>query len=508
MVANGQAPERNPFDAVLQRVEDVARLLELAQTTPAAMWRLAADDMQRNVPQEARKYTRYLSFAEVEDAETRRLMMQTVNGHLHLITRGSTIEPCIPVLGSEGRLLRINVLRYGWPIELWERLADVSPYEFLPVLGRNYREHAPWIKEAGAAYEYLGVYSRLPVVNGQWFMNQGAINFNRPMGYYAWLGIKNETDADRVGGFDRTKRRRKIELREAVSLKQSGVSHNHRAVARFDADEGGYMWYTLDFSEALTTATGVSALSTFGNDIEAYFRSLPNDKVKINGIAKAQLAATEKLFLNAVNFPGSFLGDAAENAQDSAPDFVGYNSTTTSRDGKIHVNLSCIACHANAMKQDFDGKTPWVRSVFRLHDDGVAFPLLTNKSYEEAERLRAQYIARELRPYIQRDRDLFDRACKEATGLPAARWQKLYVGMFESYENADVNLAWASSFLRTTPTRFKAAVYDAMKRKDYYGNTVSLALPELAGIASNNSVGVRDWEKIYPAAQILLRSAP
>ncbi len=497
-VAQVEPVKDNPFVSVLRRLDNLERELALVTTTPAAMWRAAARDLA-TLPASTRPYTRYLSIAEVDPA-SRKLMFQVLCGHVHLLTRGSTIEPLVPVPGTEWALLRMNILRYGWPIDLWEKLFDATPYETIDVAhGKGARRDlSPWIA-ADVPYPMLSAlvrdsYSRLPVVNGQWFLNQTAISFNRKVGYYDWLGVKNEDEWDAFVGFDRKKKRRKVELRESVSL--SGVAKQPRAIARWDADEGGYLWYTLDFDESL--ADRISVLDQLGRDGEEIYRSFAKDKVLV------KKAASEKFGLNAVSFLVSGLFDPAGTRQDSAPDFVGHDKKTISSDGKIHVNVSCLRCHSNAGKQDI---TPWARNTFRAHKSG-AFPLLSTKGYEDAELLRAQYIARQLAPYIESDRAKFDAAVREATGLSAKEWQAVYAFAWQAYEDASVDLKWAANQLRVSPERLEHCILAGTKQRDLYGAAVPVVPPTLAGLVAGESIGIRQWERAYPAAQILLRSVP
>lgn len=521
----------NPFAAALKQIEGVERTLALATTTPGAMWRAAARDLAAQPP-ESRRYMRYLAIPEIEGAASRRLMGQVLTGHVHLLSRGSTIEPLAPVDGTDGALLRLNMLRYGWPAELWERLYDATPFDTLDVVGaapaarpttvtnqvtRNgwkvpvttvqpapaqrpttRRELAPWIAAgvdpASLAYLTGATYSRLPVVSGQWFLNQTAAQANRKVGYYDWLGVKNEDEWDAFVGFDRRRPRRKIEIRESVAV--SGVSHQPRAIARYDADEGGYLWYTLDFDESITDK--LNALDQLGRSIDDAYRALGKDKVLV------KKAASEKFGLNAAGFLVSGLFDPAGTRQDSAPDFVGHDTRSRSTDGRIHVNISCVRCHTEAGKQTID---PWVRSVFKVHPGGKAFPLLSTRGYEDAELLRAQYIARQLTPFIDADRAKFDAACREATGLPAREWQAAYAQAWEAYEDARVDLAWAANHLRVAPSRLEKAIIAGMGRAtNSYGASVTPST--LAGLAAGQSIGIRQWERAYPTAQILLRSSP
>lgn len=493
-------PDKNPFAAALKQVETIERALDLATTTPSEMWRAACRDVAQQ-PAEARPYIRYLAIPEIEGSAERKLMGQVLTGHVHILSRGSFREPLVPVEGTGGALLRLDIRRYGWPPELWERLFHATPYDAIEVAhGKGTkREIAPWIY-GGVADDSIAKLvahtdSRLPVVNGQWFLNQTAISANRAVGYYDWLGVKNEDEWDAFVGFDRKRKRRKIELREAVAI--SGVSHQPRAIARFDADEGGYMWYTLDFDESVSDK--LNALDVLGRSIDDAYRDLAKDKVLVTK------AASEKFGLNAAGFLVSGLFNAAGTKQDSAPDFVGHDTRSKSTDGRIHVNMSCVRCHSNAGKQSID---PWVRSTFAIHPGGKAFPLLTTKGYDDAEKLRAQYIARSLTPFIDGDRAKFNEATVEATGLSAKEWQAAYARAWEAYEDAKVDLAWAANQLRVSPRRLESAIVNGLKQRSAEGYAVPVNPNTLTGLAAGQSIGIRQWERVYPAAQVLLRSAP
>src|SRR5207253_2525217 len=63
--------------------------------------------------------------------------------------------------------------------------------------------------------------------------------------------------------------------------------------------------------------------------------------------------------------PVYFLGNAQGERQDSAPDFIGSDTSVlnVSRDGRIHVCLGCVRCHAGNVLQPIDD---WARKNYTV----------------------------------------------------------------------------------------------------------------------------------------------
>jgi hypothetical protein len=132
---------------------------------------------------------------------------------------------------------------------------------------------------------------------------------------------------------------------------------------------------------------------------------------------------------------------------------------------------------------------------------------------------------------IDNDRRTYGDAVKEATGLDAKEYAAAYAWMWERYEDAKVDAAFAARDLYVTPAKLRAAVGEQLKRpltvaveyealwRDCYvasygpkgvpivvanGADVVLAAFVLDGVR-RRTVPIRQFEEVYPLAQFALR---
>jgi len=265
--------------------------------------------------------------------------------------------------------------------------------------------------------------SEAPILRADWFFTQTAINFQRVAGYYAFLGLKSRKDFEALSGFD-IKRAQRIEREVAAIIQVSGVSIRNRQIYRFGSVDRGY-WQTRDaFKKQTQERNAVNSLNgDYVHDAEEYYAYLPND-----------------LF-------AYYLSDAQGNQQDSAPDEVGSDPTTTSNDFKIHIFLSCVRCHVEGLRPLND----YGRKLFQAPARLVAYD---KKKFDRLEQLY-------LTP-LQRDQDRDTQIFKDAlTDLNGVGW---------------------------TPARNAAAVKKVWKAWTDDTVTVEMAARELGGITANQLV--------------------
>jgi cytochrome c553 len=318
----------------------------------------------RRLPEGARISARYLRLDNIP-ADDREKAYQAIAGHLQHLSTATDITPPAVVQGTAGALLRLNLDDYYIAAATWERLADADPYDHVklnvtepwpggtwPGDGTHYAAGSFPYTRTISAFAPVGLpaehkllldvaymtHSRAPVLRADWFFNQTAAQQGRNPGYYDFLGIKDKKTFEALGGFDAKRSRRKIEYREAVG--DSGVTAQPRAIARFDADEGGVYWYSVDFKRAVDKQ---NPLRVLGKDIEQHADA----------------------FETYVRLPNGFWATGAFNGkgerQDVAPADVAADGKSKSNDKQVHVNASCTRCHDNGGLKDVDG---WTKNLF------------------------------------------------------------------------------------------------------------------------------------------------
>ena len=445
----------------------------------------AARDLAHQ-PAHVRPYLRYLDLRTIP-AVQRPDAWRAITGHVNQLSREPDIDPSRVVVlpGTQVSMIRLNMLDYGWSVELWESLAKVDPFfhvqAFEPTTKKRDILLAPWLSPSeeckkSLAYLVQETQSQVPIVDGPWFANQTLAQKNRRPGYYDFVsgklgGIKTEKDFQKIIGYHRELARDfGGPLRAAVA--RSGVSTEPRAIARLPTIGGGY-WYTLDFD----TANGVkNPLENVGDDIENHFDASEEGAHLANGF-----------FL-------WFLADSKGNAQDSAPDFVGKDSTSPSNDGRIHVVISCIRCHGKGGLRSIND---WVRNL-------IAAPLSANlivkdKKYPSVRHFQRQYTRR-LEQYLDRDKAVYESAVKLATGWDSGTFAEKISWLWAFTEYADVDLARAAVDVGTTPQRLKAAL---KKATDSGAGDQVLSVYILEGERAQ-TLPIRSWWESLPRAHEIM----
>lgn len=477
-------------------------LLTLAQVTtpplaPADAVRFAHADLAR-LPAASQPYYRYLSLYHVPPTE-RAKIVAVLNGHCNGLSREPDLTPVTVVPGSQLSLVRVNLQDYVWSTATWEKLVD--PYFTVslettvdipwaggiwPGDGKHYAANtftvthkkkvvqalAPWLTE-GPNNKLLGdivtwTQSKIPIVRYDWFLNQTSAAVDRVANYYDFLGIKSEKDYQSAIGADvALAKRLNLLQREAVGI--SGVTLHARAIVRVNTIIGGY-WRTLDFKD---NKNRKNPLRILGEEIEAEV-----DAVEAYGHLPNGLWAM-----------GAFDGKGA--IQKSVPDDIASDSRSKSNDRRIHPAVSCVRCHTNGGLQDIDG---WAKNLLTKPFD------LLSPDYERARSLRREYL-RDLEQKLVVDRAIYEGAIKAITGLDSKAYAAAYASVWESYEDAKLDLNQTAAELGTTPQKWRAAL-DA-KVKAGTGDTVlSVLLLENQRL---NRIPRPVWEELFPEANATLR---
>ena len=267
----------------------------------------------------------------------------------------------------------------------------------------------------------------------------------RGAGYYDFLGLKKRDDFFNLIAFDK-KQAQKARREVAAIIKNSGVAQLNRQVFRFGAVDAGY-WVTLDvFDTESERKNAISSLDKdYVHDAEEHYGVLPN-----------------RLF-------AYYLSDKDGVAQDSAPDKIGPDETSTSKDGRIHACLSCIRCHKDGIRPLDDHG----RKLFR-----VGGPVkLQSPDYEVLKRLRQLYLG-ELQRYVEKDRDEYSFALRQLTGWTPAELSRVYTRWWKRLNDDEVTVEVMAAELGTTPAHFAASIKWAAKQTGGIDNTTAGLLLE------------------------------
>lgn len=464
--------------------------------TPAWAMRLAANDIQKMPSPET---IRYLTLYPIQEKDLEDWVIM-INTQPNMLSREPRLRKPYLIPNSEGRLFRIDLADYRIDPNVWEKLANSEPYfHYRAVVGtiksvrkpagkkskrslttskrKIVREQGTWVTENTQDLALLRklvrlTNSQIPIVRGDWFFYRTAIqagrNNNNP-GYYQFLGVKNQKDYEKLIGFNRDQSN-DFTRPLLESVEHSGVSIQPRRISREEKVGGGY-WRTFDNKLAIGVRNPLRVLNGgFKFDATEAFGHLSNG-----------LWAMSLFDNNGV-------------LQDSAPDFVGHDKTTTNNDGRIHVPLGCIRCHSNGGLNDFK---PHFRDLFRQ-------PLaLASPDPVKLRVLESQYLI-PLEPYFEDDRRRYSRALFEISGLESKAFASRYGRAWFKIAERSVTLDVAARELGTTEEKFIAALSKTMQANA----EVDLALATYLLPKDRRKGLPRDqWEEVYPEAQFILRGA-
>lgn len=451
--------------------------------SPGSEVTAALADVKRLHPDAAQR-TRYLSMLAIPPAERGEFVKVFAFWSNSLSREAELVKP----RRVTDSLLAVLLDDYSWAPETWEKLGDIDPYFHVRlrittgqtyrffhrggVYGRNalavgwYEEPstakdatvsalAPWLPERPARELSLLTLSAAPIVRADWWLSTTAIQAGRKgVGYYDWLWLKSRKDFESLVGLDlEASKRVKREVAGIVS--RSGVSQLPRQIFRYQSVTGGY-WQTRDVLD--DNADARNALRQLDGDFkhqaEEHYGFLPNG-----------------LF-------AYYLSDQDGKQQETAPDKLGRDSTSTSNDGRIHVGLSCVRCHAEGVKPIKE----WARTVY-TGDVQLASP-----DYQKLRRLRQLYLS-DLAGKVERDGGEFAETVLKVNGLKLADNAKAFARAVANYAEADFGPAEVARQLGTT----EAKLLDALRAQGQLD-------PILGGLLQKPPVPLRveDMEQLYP----------
>ncbi len=427
-----------------------------------------AADYLRKIPYFEKKYYRFFSLHAVP-AEER---VEFLYGFAYTVNSLSDKKKLkLPKLIST-TLLVVDIRDYGWDskekLELFEKLAAVEPYYHLkvkitevvkkpvkapvrpakalspartarpPSSAKNATRNvlAPWLPKEDITYLATHTKSNMPVARADWFFTQVAIQKGRVAGYYAWFNLKKRDDFFKLVGFD-PKQKRVINSEIGFIVQKSGISIRNRAVSRWDATGAGY-WMTKDVVNKQTGNNNAvfNLNGDYKHDAEEHYGFLPNG-----------------LF-------AYYLSDADGTQQDTAPDEVGPDTSSSTNDKKIHPFLSCTRCHKEGLRPIDDYARKHFRGKVRLQD-------VNKKTFLRLEQL---YLS----PYKEdMDTDIA-RFARSLRYLNGAKWtikknSDVIGDIWYNWAEKDVTLRQAAKELGVTPALLQSSLRAHAKKTKAFG---------------------------------------
>jgi hypothetical protein len=465
---------------------------------------------------------RYFALDHLDGPKQKEAVWRLLSAHVNQLSREPVIVPPLLVLDgpvktatpdqmkaelwSKVVLARVDIRDYRWDPKVWEKLSDADVHFHATVkVTETYREEevedwpggtdrdgryyepgryrtgrfathsksvrkrtaAPWLDPADVRVLTDALDTDVPVVMADFFLWQTLQEVDRNPAYHDFLGFKDLKTFNRLVAFDEKVSDDFLsELRAAVAL--SGVSKQPRRITRYDKVGGGY-W-----------ATGDSKVAVGDNNP---LRQL-DDKFRFDA------AEVYAHLSNGLWAMGLF--NALGVRQDSAPDFVGRDKTTTSNDGRIHAPLSCIKCHANGGLKEIDD---WTRNL-------LTPPPLALQSPDKAVflDLRRKYL-RHLEPHLDADRAKYVRALAECNGMTPRQFASAVGEFWLWYDNTPVALDRAEAELGCKPGELVAALNHRLKTRGDADLVLGVYLlpPDRA-----KGIPIDQWREAVPLAQQFL----
>ena len=439
----------------------VGLLVVRAQGTdsPAADVSAAWQDARRLPPEQAQQ-TRYLSLYAVPE-KSRPEFLKVLAFHVNTLSREVELSRPRRVTAT---VYAVELDAYGWDRKIWDRLAESDPWFHAKVQGakavvewvlvdcepyikdgqtlrqkyvqkeskadnKTTTVHAPWLP----TFDILGLStltaSAAPILRADWFVFQTGEQAGRKAGYYDFLGIKNQADAEKLAGFDKATAQR-VRREVAGIVTESAVALNNRQIFRFGTVSGAW-WETRDTETSADKANAVRNLDgdyDF-NFLEVYF-TLPNG-----------------LF-------GFLLANKNREKADTAPDTVASDSTSTTTDRRVRIGISCVRCHTDALRSIDD----YARKAFGPGGETA----LGSPDREKARRLKQLYLG-PLTEALAKDRASYAEALKAVSGFTPEQLAKAYGKAWQEYESPILLPADVARWLGATEEELLAAVRSAAK---------------------------------------------
>jgi hypothetical protein len=475
---------------------------------------IAAGDV-RTLPRDAAIYTRYLDLTHLpaDDRQqvaegvgrlTRLRGWQALSYHTNCLSREPDIVQPRKING--GAVLAIDLRDFAIDPKVFGKLGTVEAREpyFHVVLEKTetytvpsqpqqyvnngygqpiqpaapqtrkvrYSAAAPWLPAADISELINRTQSQVPIVRGDWFFVQTAIQEDRVAGYYDFLGLgKKDVDFLKLIGAD-VKKAKELKLEAAASVAKSGVANHNRGIRRLQSLTGGY-WFTQDYF----TSTNKQNVA----------RLLDGDTDPPQGDASEQYGPLpNRLF-------AYWLEDKNGDRQNFVPQKIATDGKTTSNDRNIYAGtMSCTRCHVEGLRPIDD----FVRSLYR---DKLQ---LRSPDYNRFKRLRQLYLT-DLPAQLSEDNARFSAAVKQCNGLTLVENSRVVAALWQSYQDEPVTPATAAAELGTTEA-------DVIAKCRAYVDRGGIVDPIPAAFAKDPPISIpRDYfEEQYPLFVSIIGAKP
>lgn len=339
----------------------------------------AVADLQ-SVDERDREYIRYFSFADTPlppvDCAMQGMMLNPMhylhaglNKFINSVSRGPRLAPIVPVEGTDGALVRIDMRDYGWSVDDWNALSTGLFTQGAVEAGFSEEAWNDLIEDA--IYPYAidpasdsllavladGTATPVPILGASWFTHHVS---EAP--YYDMLlrlpaDIK---DLEYRLGVDVNKNiyDRKI-ARAGFTEGSSGVSDHNRMIERHDLPRGGYYWKSYDFANSDDVQ---SLLLHPDGPVEA--QPLPS------GTEPFEHDGGEMIFSLDNGMQGYYLSTAdGKRLQVGPASIVSYRNKPVGKGVEIVNARSCFDCHENGIIRKSDELRAFIESSNNLSRD-------------------------------------------------------------------------------------------------------------------------------------------
>ncbi len=315
---------------------------------------------------------------------------------------------------------------------------------------------APWTKDVTLLIALTQ--SPCPILRLDWFLSRIAIQDDRKVGYYDFLGVKDRKEFEALAGLD-IKLAEKVQKEAAGIVRKSGVSRLPRQIFRYQSVTGDY-WVTHDVLDDSRDARNAlrNLFGAFKHQAEEHYLRLPNGTFAF------------------------FLSDQNGVRTDTAPDKIGPDTTTKSRDGRIHIGLSCVRCHvegirpiSNWAEENYEGDSPF-----------------SSVDYEFQLRVERVYLD-DLSRYVKKDSTEFAERLKATNGLTIAANATMVSKIWHDYVDKEVTAEDGAAEFGVTLEVYQKRLRDYFAKHppaDPVVNSHVKAKPIRMNLA--------DWEEAFP----------
>jgi hypothetical protein len=393
----------------------------------------------------------YLGYLDARHApEPMRVKLRAVlNGEVNMLSREVQRTPMREV---QPWLWAVKIDDYHWSRAVWDDLARVDPYYYLPVTivtpdaskkvegeeppppKQNFIP-APWLPPDDVAELIKLVGSKAPIVRADVFFAKTCLQTGQDgHGYYDFLGLgKKLADAEKLAGLDRAAAIAAYRELAAI-IATSGVTLSNRQLFRFQTITGSW-WESRDVKLSVDAVEKgvlvrrdalVNYLDDFKPDAFEIVATLPND------------------------LPFFFLANGQGERQDTAPDFIASDFGSTNNDRRIHCGYSCMACHVDGGLRPFKD---YGRHVYN-QQTGLGFGTLALDPVK-SRRANAAYLGPIHKAYDKDTKGYAD-ALEEVTGLKPAEFSKAWREVYAWYQDEPVTAARLAAELGLAEADFLA----------------------------------------------------